>query len=95
MSAKGRNVPFRAGLRPNGAQSGVNWLYEPFDCAIMPRMKRETITDKAFASMLEALEQIAHYDDDSNRMDDSGCADGHICAEIARKALGVKQCNAE
>lgn len=39
------------------------------------------------AALHEALEKIAHYDDDRDGMDDPGCADGHICADIARKAL--------
>ena len=37
---------------------------------------------------IEALEKIAHYDDDDANMDDPGCRDGHICADIAREALG-------
>lgn len=39
------------------------------------------------AKMREALEKIAHYDDSEYGMDDYGCADGHICADIARTAL--------
>lgn len=39
------------------------------------------------AKMREALEKIAHYDDSEYGMDDYGCADGHNCADIARKAL--------
>ena len=39
------------------------------------------------AKMREALEKIAHYDDNEYGMDDYGCADGHNCADIARAAL--------
>lgn len=41
-------------------------------------------------AMREALEKIARYDDADN-MDDPSCADGHICADIARVALGIPE----
>lgn len=37
---------------------------------------------------IEALEKIAHYDENAANMDDPYCADGHICSDIAREALG-------
>lgn len=49
-------------------------------------MRLRTIQASA-SKWREALEGIAHYCDDRYRMDDYCCADGHICAEIAKKAL--------
>ena len=39
----------------------------------------------------EALEFIAHYDDDIYQRDDPCCADGHILAGKAKEALGIKE----
>lgn len=41
------------------------------------------------AKMREALNKIAHYDDNEYSMDDYNCADGHVCADIARAALSA------
>lgn len=39
----------------------------------------------------EALEFIAHYNDNEAQMDDPCCADGHILAGKAKEALGIKE----
>lgn len=43
----------------------------------------------------EALNKIAHYDESEYSMDDYNCADGHICADIARAALAAPVRNYE
>ena len=51
---------------------------------------RDANEDEATNNKLrEALEKIAHYDDCKEGMDDPCCADGHICADIARQALAT------
>ncbi len=47
------------------------------------------------AAMREAIVKIAHYDDNDYGMDDPCCADGHICADIARKALSAPPRNCD
>lgn len=44
---------------------------------------------QAVRKLREALEKIAHYDDNDEAMDDPYCADGHCCATIAREALAM------
>ena len=46
--------------------------------------------DAAHRREHEALEFIAHYNDDKFQMDDPCCADGHILAGKAKEALGIK-----
>lgn len=43
------------------------------------------------AKLREALEFIAHYNDNEAQMDDPCCADGHILAGKAKEALGIKE----
>ena len=47
--------------------------------------------DAAWKRAHEALEFIAHYNDDEEQMDDPYCSDGHILAYKAKEALGIKE----
>jgi len=47
------------------------------------------------AKLREALEKIAHYTDNRDAMDDPGCADGHILADIAKTALAAPPRNCD
>ena len=47
--------------------------------------------EAAYKREHEALEFIAHYNDNDAQMDDPCCADGHILAGKAKEALGIKE----
>ena len=64
------------------------------------KKKRKSTAEKSSAvgnaaKLREALEKIAYYDKDDANMDDPYCADGRICADIARQALSAPPRNCD
>ena len=47
--------------------------------------------DAAHKREHDALEFVAHYNDNEAQMDDPYCGDGHILAYKAKEALGIKE----
>ena len=59
--------------------------------AVVGACVKQQEAERKCVALREALEFIAHYNDNEAQMDDPYCADGHILAGKAKEALGIKE----
>ena len=59
--------------------------------AVVDACVKQREAERKCVALREALEFIAHYNDNEAQMDDPYCGDGHILAYKAKEALGIKE----